>query len=267
MLVGIHGVIPGLGQKQGAGSAHRPICGVQGGNVLGHVHQRLMIARVDAQGIEKAGSHGIVQVHAGDSLHQAAHDPRAEVGILVLAAGRVLVEVAPLLGGIVQQGGQGAAGFGVAALGVQGGGMGHQMTQGDRRVPHIGVGDAVPEIGADVLVQIQEALLHQLHDVNGGDHLRHGSRAEVGVLADGNARLLVSVAVEIFVDDLAVFGHIHGCAGGLVAAEHLGDSFVQAVFLGQAVPKGHQHKTQNHRNELLYGGRLLCMRKILCIVP
>ena len=230
---------------------------ILGGDLLRLADQGGMQRRIDAQRLKERFGDGIVDVLPRHAFHQRTHHACAKVGIVILAARHILVPVALALQTGVQDLLQGALGNAVAPVGTQGGGVAHQVAQGDRHIGIVEVLHLVAQIIANAGIQVQQAILHQLHHMDARHQLGHRGQAEIGVLADPFAGFLIGIAVMIFVHDIAILGHIHGGACGFQLLERLGHARIQRAFLchgaGEKHPPCHkQAEKPFHPDQLLW---------------
>ena len=191
----------------------------------------------------------VIEILPGDGLDQGSHDAGPEVGIAVDRAGGLVIPVAfaDFLGG--NQIPERVPGAGIAAVGIQGGGMRHQHAQGDGRLPGIGVAHGIAQIGGNILIQLQQTLLHQLHDMDAGDKLGDGGDPEVGGRGDGHFFLFGRVAILILIDDFAIPRNDHGGAGGFIVPEDPAERLGQAVTVLRRGPGGAQQQAEEQGRE------------------
>jgi hypothetical protein len=99
--------------------------------------------------------------------------------------------------------------------------VGHGIPQGDGLAE--GRRDLEVEVGVDVLVQVELALLDQLHHRGPGEQF--GDRAGPKQRAVGIDQLLsfeVGVAIALLEEDLAVLDHHHHSAGDISSLKRVG---------------------------------------------
>ena len=225
----------------------RAILVVHRGDVLRMGQLRSAVCRVDAQRIKERLSHVGGHVHPGHGLNDRTGDARAEIGIGIFAAGlHVRLEIAARFLFDVDHVGQNAHLTGERAVFHQTRRVGHQHPQRDGRIHEGRIAHGIPQVGADVLIRIEDALIHHLHQPDACDQLRHGCAAEIGILADRHARCLLLYAIVALIDDAAVLGDDERAAHGIRRAEHLVHARIHVLFFGRR-----RHGKRHHQRQYL----------------
>ncbi len=106
------------------------------------------------------------------------------------------------------------------------GGVRHDLSQGGRlAVPQ---GHAEIEVLVDVLVEIELALLHQLHDRRPGEQLRHRARTKQRAFrVDALALLDIGIAEATLGEHSAVSDHDHDGAGDVAGLPRIGHEAIE----------------------------------------
>jgi len=145
----------------------------------------------------------------------------------------------------------------VAALFFEAAGVRHQVAQGDglaERRPYLEV-----EITVDIGIDVDLALLFQLHDRHPGEELGDGRQPEDRRhRIDGCFLLPVSVAVALLEQHVAVFHHQHRGAGDVRPLQLHGDNAIeerlQIARLESVCPGGDGGRRGLLRTRLRSGG-------------
>ena len=189
-------------------AVERPVLVVGGGEIRFRLLElRRGIGRVDAQRREEVFPHEGGHVLPGDGFDDRARDARAEVGIGVLAAGADVLEIGRRLfiqrNHVAELAGQ----AGIRRIFVQPRRVAHQHAQGDRRIGIARVARLVAQINADVLVRVEQSVVHHPHQADARDELGDGGAAEIALFRHRHMGRLLLLAVIAFVDDLALLRH------------------------------------------------------------
>ena len=227
----------------------RAVLVVRRGDVVRIGQLRGAVRRVDAQRLKERLSHVGGHVHPGHGLDDRAGDARSEIGIGIFAAGlHVCLEIAARFLFDVDHVGQNARLTGKRAVFHQARRVGHQHPQRDGRIHVARIAHGVSQVCADVLVRIEDTLVHHLHQADARDQLRHGRAAKVGVRADRHMRRLLLLAVVALIDDAAVLGNDKRAAHGLRRAEHLVHTRVHVQSLSRS-RHGKRHQQRQHQRQ------------------
>ncbi len=109
---------------------------------------------------------------------------------------------------------------------LQARGVGHDVAQGDRRA--VERRDLEVEVLVDVGVEVELALLDQLHDRGPGEELGDRARAEQrGFRIDRLAFLDVGIAETALQQDLSILDDDHDGAGDVATLERVGQESIQ----------------------------------------
>ena len=65
--------------------------------------------------------------------------------------------------------------------------MTHQHAQGDRRIGIARIAHRVSQIGADILVRVEQAVVHHLHQADARHQFGHRRAAEIGIFFSENS--------------------------------------------------------------------------------
>jgi len=180
---------------------------------LGLGQGRGIEAAGQAQRDEKPVAHELVKALAGHLLEDGADDAVVEVAVLVKHAGapvdatlgslKTLGEV--WIGGIegLAQRPRVADDVGLARVPDRGG-VGQQLAQRDRPVRVVRVAQLPPQVVRHVVIEVEPALLDELHDDHGGQHLRDRGHPHEAV---GGER---TVGLALGVDEGATKGGFEG---------------------------------------------------------
>ena len=145
------------------------------------------------------------------------------------------------------------------------GGVRHQMAQRDGRVGEVGVANRKGIVVAQVRIQRQHALLHQLQDAHGRNHLGNGGQAEIRLAVHGNVVRAVGAAILKCVDDAPVPDERDGRAHGVIVPQNalqrllpLGVRLRVRAFaiVGRQRGGGQQHQHQQQSKQASHDGLL-----------
>ena len=120
--------------------------------------------------------------------------------------------------------------------------MRHQHPQRNRRIHELLVAHGVAQVGADVLIRVENPLVHHFHQPDARHQLGHGGTAEIGSFVYGHLRRLLLHAVVAFIDDFSVLRHHKRAAHSLRHAECFVRAGIHALFLCH-----HMHSACRHQ--------------------
>ena len=252
MRVRVRRCLIGLAQQIAGRHIQRAVLFIGGGDVLRALQLRDGVGRVDAQRRKDGLAHVAGDVLSGHRLDDGAGDARAEVAVLINRAGAHVLEVGARLLRDVDHLPQRAGAVGIGGILVQPRRVGHELAQRDGIVRIARIAHGVAQIGADVLVGIEHALLHQLQEADARHQLRHGRNPEIGMLRHGHMRRLLLFAVVAFIDDLLPHGDDHRPADRLRAREGRVHRRIHIRILRQRRAQRQKYKRQKQRSPSVF---------------